>query len=93
MSTVPAKDQFERAVQCWDLAAALRRLAPHLREVLTAVYLEDRTAADAARRLGIPIGTVKSRTHHGLRALRVVLETEKTLWPPSHVPAPHQNGR
>jgi RNA polymerase sigma-70 factor, ECF subfamily len=79
VSTVPAKDQFESAVQSWDLAAAVRRLEPHQREVLTMVYLEDRTVADAARRLGIPAGTVKSRTHHALRALRVVLETQRTL--------------
>ena len=79
VKAVPAKDQFERALQCWDIAAALRRLAPHHREALTAVYLEDRTVADAARRLGIPPGTVKSRTHHALRALRAVLETEGTL--------------
>ncbi|WP_433275604.1 sigma-70 family RNA polymerase sigma factor [Pseudonocardia xinjiangensis] len=79
VSAVPANDQFERAVQCWDLAAALRRLEPHHRETLTVVYLEDRTVADAARRLGIPTGTVKSRTHHALRALRVVLETQRAL--------------
>jgi RNA polymerase sigma-70 factor (ECF subfamily) len=30
--------------------------------------------ADAADRLGIPPGTVKSRTHYALRALRLALE-------------------
>jgi RNA polymerase sigma-70 factor (ECF subfamily) len=79
MHTMQAKDQFERTVRCLDLAAALRRLEPHHREVLTTVHLQDSSVPDAARRLGIPPGTVKSRTRHALRALRVVLETEKTL--------------
>ena len=30
--------------------------------------------ADAAQRLGVPVGTVKSRTHYALRALRLALE-------------------
>ena len=32
------------------------------------------TTVEAAERLGIPAGTVKSRTHYALRALRLVLE-------------------
>jgi RNA polymerase sigma-70 factor (ECF subfamily) len=30
--------------------------------------------ADAAERIGVPPGTVKSRTHYALRALRLVLQ-------------------
>ena len=30
--------------------------------------------AEAARDLGVPEGTVKSRTHYALRALRLALE-------------------
>ena len=33
-----------------------------------------RTAAQAAVRLGVPVGTVKSRLHYALHALRLVLE-------------------
>lgn len=79
MHTVPAKDQLERAMQRWDLAAALRRLEPHHRDVLTTIYLQDSSFADAARRLGISPGTVKSRTHYALRALRVALDAEEAL--------------
>jgi RNA polymerase sigma-70 factor (ECF subfamily) len=45
-----------------------------LREVLLECYYRGASVAEAARRLGIPPGTVKSRTHYALRALRLVLE-------------------
>jgi RNA polymerase sigma-70 factor (ECF subfamily) len=48
---------------------------PH-RVALFATYLEDRTAADAAEALGIPVGTVKSRVYYGLRMLRSSIEDE-----------------
>jgi RNA polymerase sigma-70 factor, ECF subfamily len=41
---------------------------PH-RQVLELSYRSDLTQADIARRLGISLGTVKSRTYHALRAL------------------------
>ena len=49
---------------------ALDRLSPDHRTVLQQIYLNDRSVADAAASLGIPPGTVKSRAHHALRALR-----------------------
>lgn len=47
---------------------------PH-RTALVATYLHDRTAAEAASALGVPVGTVKSRVHYGLRSLRAALES------------------
>ena len=40
------------------------------REVLEQVYLLGSTVAEAAKALGIPPGTVKSRSFYALRALR-----------------------
>jgi RNA polymerase sigma-70 factor (ECF subfamily) len=40
------------------------------REVLEQMYLHGCTVGETARRLGIPPGTVKSRSFYGLRALR-----------------------
>ena len=37
-------------------------------------YYRGMSVADAARQLDIPEGTVKSRTHYALRALRLALE-------------------
>lgn len=52
---------------------ALAGLSPEYRAVLVEVYLNGRTATEASRALGIPVGTVKSRTYHALRALRARL--------------------
>jgi RNA polymerase sigma factor (sigma-70 family) len=52
------------------LRAALAKLKPEEREVLTLVAWEDLTAADAARVLGIPAGTARRLLHQARTALR-----------------------
>ena len=42
--------------------------------MLLECYYRGRSVAEASRRLGVPEGTVKSRTHYALRALRLALE-------------------
>ncbi|MGI5439252.1 sigma-70 family RNA polymerase sigma factor [Streptomyces shenzhenensis] len=49
---------------------AMARLTPEHREVLFHVHLDDCTRTEAARVLGVPPGTVKSRNHYALEALR-----------------------
>ncbi|NIJ11667.1 RNA polymerase sigma-70 factor (ECF subfamily) [Saccharomonospora amisosensis] len=71
-SAVP--DDTERAVQGWIVADALGELSPRHREVLLLCFFQGLSVADAAARLGVAEGTVKSRTHYALRALRLVLE-------------------
>jgi RNA polymerase sigma-70 factor (ECF subfamily) len=71
---VPDVDEADRAVEAWTIAEALNRLTPAHREVLMECFYRGRSVAEAAARLGVPPGTVKSRTHYALRALRVALE-------------------
>lgn len=52
------------------LHGMLRRISRQHREVLTEVYLRDTTPQEAAERLGIPLGTVRSRVFYALRSLR-----------------------
>lgn len=68
------QDEFDRALEAWEVAEALSRLSPEHRNVLVEVYYRGATTAEAAERLGIPEGTVKSRTYYALRTLRVHLE-------------------
>lgn len=66
-------DPVERLVETWTVEMALGRLSRDHRAVLTEIHIRGCSVAEAARRLGIPEGTVKSRTFNGLRALRAVL--------------------
>ncbi|MEU3985581.1 sigma-70 family RNA polymerase sigma factor [Streptomyces sp. NPDC026672] len=63
-------DHAEDVVDSLVMMDALDRLTPEHRAVLVEIYYRGRTASEAAGRLGIPEGTVKSRSHHALKALR-----------------------
>ena len=67
-------DQTDTLLQSWVVADAITQLSSEHRAVLLECYYRGRSVAEAARRLGIPEGTVKSRTHYALRALRLALE-------------------
>lgn len=71
---LPVGDGTDRAVQGWLVAEALAELSARHREVLLLCFFQGRSVADAAVRLGVAEGTVKSRTHYALRALKLVLE-------------------
>ncbi|HEY0532569.1 MAG TPA: sigma-70 family RNA polymerase sigma factor [Actinoplanes sp.] len=63
-------DHADRIVTSMVVVDALNRLSPEHREVLEQVYLKGNTVVEAAKELGIPPGTVKSRSFYALRALR-----------------------
>lgn len=70
----PDIDEADRAVEAWTVSEALNRLSDAHRDVLRECFYQGRSVAEAASRLGVPVGTVKSRMHYALRALRVALE-------------------
>lgn len=53
---------------------ALDSLAPAHRELLELSYHSDLTQTEVASRLRIPLGTVKSRAYHALRAFRRAID-------------------
>ncbi len=67
-------DGTDRMLMSWMVADALSRLSVEHRSVLVECYYRGRSIAEAAAQLGIPEGTVKSRSHYALRALRLALE-------------------
>jgi len=60
----------EPAVEAQPLDAALAALSPERREVLTLRFVDDLSLAEIAVALDVPLGTVKSRLHLGLKQLR-----------------------
>ena len=54
-----------------DLRGRLARLPDQLREVLMLRYYEGMNEAEMAEALGVPRGTVKSRLHAAVRALKL----------------------
>ena len=64
---------IEQAVTALDVRAALAQLTPEHRQVIVEMYFHGRTAAEISDALGIPVGTVKSRTYYGIRQLRQIL--------------------
>jgi RNA polymerase sigma-70 factor, ECF subfamily len=76
-SSVPvATDHADRVVNTMVVLDALDRISPEHREVLVELYFRDRTTSEAAQRLGVPVGTVKSRSYHALRAIRQAIVDE-----------------
>ena len=72
--STPVGDHTDELLQSWVVADALSRISEEHRQVLVECFYRGRSVADVARRLDIPEGTVKSRTHYGLRALKLALE-------------------
>lgn len=68
------EDASDQLLLSWVVAEALTRLSPEHRAVLLECYYRGRPVAEAAERLGVPEGTVKSRTHYALRALKLALD-------------------
>jgi len=70
----PVADATDAAVDRQLVMAALQKLSAEHRAVLHECYFRGSSVAEAATALGIPAGTVKSRTHYAMRALKLALE-------------------
>ena len=68
------EDEVERVAREFEVRDALASLSGKHREVLELTFDEDLDDTQIAQRLGVPVGTVRSRTYYALRALRVALE-------------------
>lgn len=55
---------------------ALDSLSPAHRQVIELSYGGGLTQVEIAQRVGVPLGTVKTRTYHALRALKLELESQ-----------------
>ncbi|MDQ8703437.1 sigma-70 family RNA polymerase sigma factor [Streptomyces sp. LHD-70] len=73
LTQLPVSDEVDRVLTAHVLVEALRDLPPLHREVLLHVHYMGRSVTQTAAVLGVPPGTVKSRTYYAARALRRAL--------------------
>jgi RNA polymerase sigma-70 factor, ECF subfamily len=69
----PQADGADQIIDGLIVHQALGTLSPAHREVLRLAHEQDLTQSQIAERLGLPLGTVKTRMFHGMRALRSAL--------------------
>jgi RNA polymerase sigma-70 factor (ECF subfamily) len=67
-------EAFQALLVSLDVREALDELSAKHREVLELHYRRDLTQQQISERLDVPLGTVKTRTYHALRALKHKLE-------------------
>jgi len=67
---VESADPFGSMFAGDEVAGAVGRLSPDQRIVIALRFWRDLTLEQVAETLGLPLGTVKSRLHYALRALR-----------------------
>jgi RNA polymerase sigma-70 factor (ECF subfamily) len=70
----PGSDDTDALFEALLIEEALAVLSPEHRAVIVRSYYGGRSIAQTAAELDIPPGTVKSRLHYGLRAMRLALQ-------------------
>ena len=75
----PDADPFERVVLGLAVGEALQALSDKHHTVLRMYFEDDLSQPQIADRLGVPLGTVKTRTFHALRALRAELQERAVI--------------
>jgi len=74
LANVPTEDTVNATLEALTINEALTRLSVDHRNVIQALYYDGLTVPEAARRLGVAQGTVKSRGYYAVRALRTTFD-------------------
>lgn len=67
-------DATDAALDAWLLSEALLSLSLEHRTAIVGAYYLGHSVAEIARQQSVPEGTIKSRLHYALRALRLALQ-------------------
>ena len=82
ISSIPVdKDHADQVVDSMVVLGAMQALSPEHRDVLRAIYFQGRSVDETAAALGVPVGTVKSRSYYALRHLREVIAERPAAGP------------
>ncbi|HEU4734698.1 MAG TPA: sigma-70 family RNA polymerase sigma factor [Kofleriaceae bacterium] len=85
-TTDPMVEPLDRARSLEKLAAALVALDEPFRTTVIRRYLDGKTAAEIARALGVPAGTVRWRLKTALARLRAALDERSPRWQTAFAP-------
>ncbi len=70
----PTPDRSDAVLDAWILSDALASLSIEHRSAVVNAYYLGHTVAEIARQDEVPEGTVKSRLHYALRAMKIALQ-------------------
>jgi RNA polymerase sigma-70 factor (ECF subfamily) len=73
LEAIPSADDIDLRLDRLLVLDALSALSSEHRSVIVETYYRGHSVAEAAAALGVPPGTVKSRTFYALRALKLAL--------------------
>jgi RNA polymerase sigma-70 factor (ECF subfamily) len=73
IDVVALPPSLERTWEAWEVRLALEKLPEEEREVVRLSFLVGLTHPEIAERMGVPVGTVKSRAHRAHRRLATLL--------------------
>lgn len=74
MAAAAVEDEVDRVLESALISEAVARLSPEHRDVVREMFFRDRSVTETAATLGVPAGTVKSRSYYAVRALRAAFE-------------------
>jgi RNA polymerase sigma-70 factor (ECF subfamily) len=75
------RDHADQVATAVTVRAAMEGLSEDHRGVLEQLYFHGRSLGEAAAALGVPPGTVKSRSYYALRALRRAIDQDEGVSP------------
>ena len=79
--TMVDDDEFEREMDRWQVADALKEMSTPQGQAVVQVHLRDRPYDVVAAELGVPVGTLESRIHVGLRTARKAGSSRRRIRP------------
>jgi len=74
VETAGTEDPVDSVLEGLAVRDAMQSLSPAHRQILELFYGQDRKQTEIAELLGLPLGTVKTRSYYALRALKLALQ-------------------